>query len=268
MTQTRDDPGVPDPSLFNEPAYPSGGVKTSGLAIAALVCGVFGLVGCCSLLPSVLGIVFGAASLAAINRGESTGRGLAISGIVLGAIGLLLGIALWILIAMLPEDVVLKGDDVTDDVRQFLTSTDIIEEDETIKLLYVTGLLSPADGCVVLTESRLVQYNSEASTVDTESIALEDIAFIDYTPAANWMESGLFVVGAEPDDVDWLSFYITGSEQGDSIFHRTLTTLVNKARAAVGRPPAETDRFDVLGEDGVEMSDYSDSQDTPDPDSP
>ncbi|HUU96641.1 MAG TPA: DUF4190 domain-containing protein, partial [Phycisphaerae bacterium] len=84
MTQT---PGYPngvgwpaEPPTHSGPALP----KTSGYAIASLACGAVGLLTCCGFVPSVLGIVFGGVSLGPIRRGEVTGRGLAVSGIILG----------------------------------------------------------------------------------------------------------------------------------------------------------------------------------------
>ena len=59
------------------------------MAIAALVCGILGILGG---VPSILALVFGYVSRRQIDesRGLSGGRGLAISGIVLGWIGLAL----------------------------------------------------------------------------------------------------------------------------------------------------------------------------------
>ena len=61
--------------------------KTSGLAIASLVLGVFWLYG----LGSVLAVIFGSVALRNINRsnGWVTGKGMAIAGLVLGIIGLI-----------------------------------------------------------------------------------------------------------------------------------------------------------------------------------
>jgi hypothetical protein len=101
-----------DPGYGMPPAQPSYGApaldpyatppaKTNGLAIAALVSSI---VGYFCVLPFVLGIIFGAVSLGQIKKGNGTGRGLAIAGIVVGAVGLVaysllaaLGVASWVL---------------------------------------------------------------------------------------------------------------------------------------------------------------------------
>jgi peptidyl-prolyl cis-trans isomerase B (cyclophilin B) len=61
-------------------------VNTNGFAIAAFVC---------AFLCSPLGIVFGAVALSQINRTGERGRGLAIAGLVISALSIIVGIALF-----------------------------------------------------------------------------------------------------------------------------------------------------------------------------
>jgi len=76
------------------------GQRTSGLAIASLVLGIIGLVLFMTIIPpvvcSILAIIFGAIALKKIKKDSSLkgGRGLAITGIVLGIITLILVIVL------------------------------------------------------------------------------------------------------------------------------------------------------------------------------
>ena len=62
--------------------------KTSGMAIASLVCGILAL---CIAVPGLLGVIFGILALREINRsgGAIGGTGLAIGGLVTSAIGVL-----------------------------------------------------------------------------------------------------------------------------------------------------------------------------------
>ena len=62
------------------------GQKTNGMAIASLVTALV----CCG----PLGLIFGLISLSQINKTGEGGKGLAIAGIVVGAIGMLLGLIL------------------------------------------------------------------------------------------------------------------------------------------------------------------------------
>ena len=61
-------------------------VATSGLAIASLVLGILGV--------SILAIIFGFVALSQVKKGKRVGRGLAISGLVLGFVWLALQIVL------------------------------------------------------------------------------------------------------------------------------------------------------------------------------
>ena len=73
--------------------------KTNGLAIAAVVMGIAGVLSAWLLLPSILALVFGLVSHSQIKRsaGMQDGRGLAIAGTVLGGVGLLVGL-IWLLV--------------------------------------------------------------------------------------------------------------------------------------------------------------------------
>lgn len=71
---------------------PASPPRASGMAVAALVCGIVGLVLCCLVVPSVLGIVFGFVAISQIHRQPQLlkGKGMAIAGIVCGFLGLVL----------------------------------------------------------------------------------------------------------------------------------------------------------------------------------
>lgn len=66
--------------------------STNGFAVAALCCGIGGLV--TDGIAGVLGVIFGIVALRQIARDGQGGRGLAIAGIVVGAVTILLGIFL------------------------------------------------------------------------------------------------------------------------------------------------------------------------------
>ncbi|MEA2532768.1 MAG: hypothetical protein QOJ93_579 [Actinomycetota bacterium] len=73
--------------------------KTNGLAIAAVVMGIAGVLSAWVLLPSILALVFGLVSHSRIKHsaGMQDGRALAIAGTVLGGVGLLVGL-IWLLV--------------------------------------------------------------------------------------------------------------------------------------------------------------------------
>ncbi len=70
--------------------------RTSGMSIAALVCGIGGLViPWLGFILAVLGIIFGAVSIRQIGADPTLGgRGMAIAGLVCGIVA----IALWVIL--------------------------------------------------------------------------------------------------------------------------------------------------------------------------
>ena len=80
--------GSPGPSVPPYAAYPgSTGTRTSGLAVASLVTGLFFW---CWVVPGIVSIVLGHLALESIedSGGTKSGRGMAIAGIVLGWVGI------------------------------------------------------------------------------------------------------------------------------------------------------------------------------------
>ena len=71
---------------YQQPYYGYGAPQTpgtNGLAIAAMVCGICGFL---CLIPAVVGVILGTVSLPQIKRSGQGGRGMAITGIVMGSL--------------------------------------------------------------------------------------------------------------------------------------------------------------------------------------
>jgi hypothetical protein len=84
-------PGYPPQYPYGYPyGYPPRG-GTNGMAIAAMVCGICGFL---CLVPGIVGIILGFISLPQIKRSQQSGRGMAIAGIVVGALWIVLFIVL------------------------------------------------------------------------------------------------------------------------------------------------------------------------------
>ena len=219
-------------------------LKTSGYAIASLVCGVVGVMTCCVFVPSVLAVVFGFSALPPIRQGEVRGRGLAISGIVLGIIGIVVGIAVFASGLWSSADVPTRDATVTAADHRALESIGVLQQNEEIKVLCTSGLVSVKAGGVVLTGRRLVIYEGS----DIQACPLVEIRTIEYTPAESFFDDGHFMV--ERDDGEILLFSIAGFDDGDQIFHRAFSRQVANARKAAGKPPP-TSEFPFDGESEV-----------------
>ena len=119
LFQEADQPQMEEESVYAEPTYESEQKESSIFAIISMICGILGVLCCCfgviSIVLSVAGVVLGIIS---IKKAEPL-KGMAIAGIVCGAVGLISSIALLIFSAaitssqelleefleMFPEDV-------------------------------------------------------------------------------------------------------------------------------------------------------------------
>lgn len=76
--------------------------RTNGLAIASMILGIISIVVCCfnilSIILGILAIVLGVLGRGKVTRGEAGGGGMAITGIICGVIGLILGVILFSLV--------------------------------------------------------------------------------------------------------------------------------------------------------------------------
>jgi len=86
--------GYPPPRPGYPPPHAAG---TNGMAIASLVCSLFGWL---CLIGPILGIIFGFVALGQIKQTGQGGRGMALAGIIIGVVAIVVGIGLGILGAM------------------------------------------------------------------------------------------------------------------------------------------------------------------------
>jgi Domain of unknown function (DUF4190)/GYF domain 2 len=96
-------PGYAPPTAASFPGQP---VKNNGMAVSSLIFGLLSFfVGwlCCGPLFSLLGIIFGFVGISQINKNPTfqTGKGMAITGIILSIIGLIISVILILIFGLL-----------------------------------------------------------------------------------------------------------------------------------------------------------------------
>ena len=85
------------PQPFSSVPMPGSVPKTNRLAIAGFVCSLVGFLCCPTVLLSILGLVFSLIALGQIRRDPTQeGKGFAIAGIVISALGLIITVIMWI----------------------------------------------------------------------------------------------------------------------------------------------------------------------------
>ncbi|MFJ3824852.1 DUF4190 domain-containing protein [Streptomyces nodosus] len=96
-------PVVPHYAWPGAPVAPSDGMGT-----ASLVLGIISVVGFClcgaSIVPGVLAVIFGILGLRKARRGEATNGGVALAGIICGAVGMVLAVVVVVAMIFLPDD--------------------------------------------------------------------------------------------------------------------------------------------------------------------
>ncbi|MFJ5227260.1 DUF4190 domain-containing protein [Streptomyces sp. NPDC088400] len=100
--------GAAPGAAYGYPGYPATGYPgygqpgwqqppANGMGVAALVLGIIGVVGFCmwglGVILGVLALIFGIIGRRRAHRGEATNGGMALAGIILGAIGMAIGAA-------------------------------------------------------------------------------------------------------------------------------------------------------------------------------
>ncbi|MFD3331413.1 DUF4190 domain-containing protein [Streptomyces sp. NPDC058700] len=100
-------PGYPSPSPYaggypGQPGYPQS--PSNGMGTTSMVLGIISVAGFCmyglGVVLGILALIFGVIGLKKAGRGEATNRGMALAGVILGAIGTLvsavfLGFIIW-----------------------------------------------------------------------------------------------------------------------------------------------------------------------------
>lgn len=83
---------------YGQPAFGGHGPKKNGFGVAALVLGILALLGSITIvggfLFGILAIIFGVLGRGRVKRGEADNGGMAITGLVLGALGLVISIVI------------------------------------------------------------------------------------------------------------------------------------------------------------------------------
>jgi Domain of unknown function (DUF4190) len=100
-------PGYPPAGYGYGYGYPTAQGGTNGLAIAAMICGICGFA---CLVPGLVGIVLGIVSLPQIKRNGQSGRGMAIAGIVLGALWIVVTVVVFVVTHEISQPLDTGGD--------------------------------------------------------------------------------------------------------------------------------------------------------------
>lgn len=91
-------PPPPGPGMPPQPGYGGQPQQTSVLGIISLVTGILGIFCCTWFLFSIAATVLGFLAKKEIDEGKKTGRGMAMAGLILGIVGIVIGVVMWIIL--------------------------------------------------------------------------------------------------------------------------------------------------------------------------
>ncbi|MEU5899178.1 MULTISPECIES: DUF4190 domain-containing protein [Streptomyces] len=107
-------PGQGYPGYQGSHGYPGYGwpampmAPANGMGVTALVLGIIAAAGFClwplAIVLGILAVIFGAVGRGKARRGEATNGGQALAGIICGAAGIVLGVALLVVLIVVPDE--------------------------------------------------------------------------------------------------------------------------------------------------------------------
>ncbi|MEU1333905.1 DUF4190 domain-containing protein [Streptomyces sp. NPDC005865] len=98
--------GAPGAPGYGWPALPM--APANGMGVTALVLGIIAAVGFClwplAIVVGILAVIFGAVGRGKVRRGEATNGGQALAGIICGAAGVVLSVAVLVILLVVPDE--------------------------------------------------------------------------------------------------------------------------------------------------------------------
>lgn len=195
------------PQYGGAPGYPGApGTpgKTDGMAIGALVASVLGF---CTCIGFIVGIVLGFISLSRTKVSGAGGRGMAIAGIVIGFAGIVLGIIGVVVLAVVGINRV-----VTPGNAEVGQCVDVTHDGNSVSMVK-KSCTDAHDGEIVATATVDAENREAASTT---AYCATIIAADDEVALSSHPELKLHLVTENPDDMqigDHIACYVEGSSK-------------------------------------------------------
>jgi hypothetical protein len=147
---------------------------------------------------------------------------------VIALLVLTLGLGVLTQTSLLPSTEVIEGNQLTSRDLDLLRSEHIIEEDETVRLFYSTGLLSIRDEGNLLTDRRVVSYERVEDEMWVYSALFGEIARAHLVQKGDFLNDSVLDI-ATTDGHGFL-LVLSAENGGDDRFLRALTADMESAR--------------------------------------
>ena len=131
---------------------------------------------------------------------------------------LLVGMGLLTMNGILTPTEVLEGKDLSEDYRESLINSDVINQGDSIQYFYSDGFSSILEGGSILTSDRVIMYfEDENKEIAVYELYFEDITDVELTEDGSLFNNSVYRVYADSRDA-YLTIYLSTEDRGDIKF--------------------------------------------------
>jgi len=131
---------------------------------------------------------------------------------------LLAGVGLLTMNGILAPTEVLEGKDLSEDYRESLINSDVINQGDSIQYFYSDGFSSILEGGSILTSDRVIMYfEDENKEIAVYELYFEDITDVELTEDGSLFNNSVYRVYADSRDA-YLTIYLSTEDRGDIKF--------------------------------------------------
>jgi hypothetical protein len=131
---------------------------------------------------------------------------------------LLAGVGLLTMNGILTPTEVLEGKDLSEDYRESLINSDVINQGDSIQYFYSDGFSSILEGGSILTSDRVIMYfEDENKEIAVYELYFEDITDVELTEDGSLFNNSVYRVYADSRDA-YLTIYLSTEDRGDIKF--------------------------------------------------
>ena len=143
---------------------------------------------------------------------------------------LLMGLGAMSEVGVIPSTAVLEGSELPSDQHSDLKRLGVLEEDEEVRYFYSAGLLSIEEDGNILTDRRVISYETFEDELFVASVAFSDIVEIVVEEKGDYLNDTILLIRTRYEEDIYL--FLSAEEEGDERFIEALETAVSRSSSA------------------------------------
>ena len=134
----------------------------------------------------------------------------------------LVGVGLMTMTGILVPTEVIEGEDLSEDYREVLIKSEIINQNDNIQYFYSYGFSSILEAGSILTSDRVIMYiKDENEEIGVYELYFEDITDVELTQSGNFLNDSVYRVYRDTRDT-YLTIILSTEDRGDIKFIEAL----------------------------------------------